>query len=76
MGLDWDPAVIFADPMKLGKEVRNAFQEMLTQDEGATEYTFRGKKRTVLFKKSDVTGWWYAFGRIPEGREKSGSIMG
>ncbi len=73
VGLNWDPAVIFADPMKLGSEVSTAFKEMLTKDEGSVEYTFRGKKRTVLFKKSARMGWWYAFGLIPEGREKPDS---
>ena len=27
-------------------------------------YHFRGKPRTVLYRKSHVSGWWYAFGRV------------
>lgn len=71
VALDWDPSIIFADPKKLGKEVSNAFNEMLKQEEGAVSYTFRGKRRDVVFEKSDRTGWWYAFGIIPEGREQT-----
>ncbi|MCM2324403.1 MAG: cache domain-containing protein [Oligoflexia bacterium] len=73
VGLDWDPAVIYADPMKLGREVSDAFKKMLKSDDGRVAYTFRGKKRTVIFRRSRVTGWWYAFGLIPEGRESPGS---
>jgi len=73
VALDWDPMVISADPMKLGKEVSAAFKQMLQKNEGTVEYVFRGKKRKVIFKKSDVTGWWYAFGLVPEGREEPGS---
>lgn len=58
-----DPAMIFTEPMRLGDEgMRKAFTEMLSSSEGTVTYTFRGHPRTVLYKKSPVTGWWYALG--------------
>jgi hypothetical protein len=58
-----DPAMVFTEPMRLGDEgMRKAFTEMLANSEGAVTYTFRGRQRTVLYRKSPVTGWWYALG--------------
>ena len=60
-----DPSQIFLDPFALGEpELERAIREMLTKDEGVVNYRFRGKRRTVLYRKSDVTGWWYAFGHV------------
>ncbi len=70
VGLDWDPGLIFLDPTKLGQEdLSRAIRDMLTKTQGVASYLFRGKRRTVLFRRSPVTGWWYVFGTIPEGRE-------
>lgn len=69
IGLDWDPHLIFSDPTKLSPDLARAIDRMLTREEGSTRYPFRGKARTVLFRKSPLTGWWYVFGVIPEGRE-------
>jgi hypothetical protein len=69
VGLDWDPSLIFIDPTQLGRQdLDQAFRAMLAQKEGVSSYVFRGKPRTVLFRQSPVTGWWYALGLIPEGR--------
>lgn len=58
-----DPTMIFTEPMRLGDEgMRQAFTEMLSRSEGTVTYTFRGGPRTVLYRKSPVTGWWYAMG--------------
>ena len=58
-----DPTMVFTEPMKLGDEgMRKAFTEMLSRTEGTVSYTFRGRPRTVLYRKSPVTGWWYAMG--------------
>lgn len=58
-----DPAMIFTEPMRLGDEgMRKAFTEMLSSAEGTVTYTFRDRPRTVLYRKSPVTGWWYALG--------------
>ncbi len=70
VGLDWDPGLIFIDPTRLGQEdLSRAFRDMLAQTEGVSSYLFRGKRRTVLFRQSPVTGWRYAFGLVPEGRD-------
>jgi len=69
IGLDWDPHLIFTDPTRLSPDLSRAIDRMLAQEEGSTHYLFRGRQRTVLFRKSPVTGWWYVFGVIPEGRE-------
>lgn len=63
--LNSDPSLIFTEPLKLGDEgMRRAFSEMLSRQEGVVVYTFRGGKRTVLYRKSPVTGWWYGFGVV------------
>lgn len=63
--LNSDPALIFAEPMKLGDEgMTRAFREMLAGREGAVTYDFRGGRRTVLYHRSPVTGWWYGFGIV------------
>ena len=58
-----DPSLVFTEPMKLGDErMREAFRQILSSDRGRVSYAFRGKERTLLYQKSAVTGWWYAFG--------------
>lgn len=60
-----DPAQIFLDPYALDEpELERAITEMLTRDEGVVTYRFRGKRRTVLYRKSALSGWWYAFGHV------------
>lgn len=63
--LNSDPRLIFTEPMKLGDEgMRRAFSEMLSGSDGTVTYNFRGSRRTVLYRKSTVSGWWYGFGVI------------
>lgn len=63
--LNSDPALIFTEPMKLGDEgMTRAFSEMLSHQQGVVTYNFRGNRRTVLYRKSPVSGWWYGFGVI------------
>ncbi len=64
MALDWDQRLIFKDPKNLGEEVDRAFTEMLKHEQGTVTYNFRGKTRTVLYKKSPITNWWYAIGMV------------
>lgn len=60
-----DPAQIFLDPYALDEpELERAIREMLTREDGVVNYSFRGKRRTVLYRKSPVSGWWYAFGHV------------
>ena len=63
--LQHDSDQIFSDPYSLNEpQLARAIREMLTRDKGVVTYQFRGKGRTVLYQKSPVTGWWYAFGRV------------
>lgn len=63
--LQEDPLQIFLDPFALNEpELEQAIHEMLNRDEGVVNYHFRGKSRTVLYRKSPVSGWWYAFGHV------------
>jgi hypothetical protein len=64
VALNWDPTLIFLDPMTLGDEIKNAFLEMLSKEQGVVSYTFRDQQRTLLYRKSPVTGWWYGFGVV------------
>jgi hypothetical protein len=60
-----DPEQIFLDPYALDEpELERAVREMLTREEGVVNYSFRGARRTVLYRKSPVSGWWYAFGHV------------
>jgi methyl-accepting chemotaxis protein len=61
--LNSDSALIFTEPMRLGDEgMRRAFTEMLAGQAGVVTYDFRGSRRTVLYRRSPITGWWYGFG--------------
>lgn len=58
-----DPGLIFTEPMRLGDEgMRRAFTEILSSREGRVTYDFRGRTRTIIYRKSPVTGWWYGLG--------------
>jgi hypothetical protein len=39
-------------------------REILSREQGVVSYDFRGKRRTVLYRHSPVTDWWYAFGML------------
>lgn len=73
LAIVWDPGLIMVNPNKLGEVVGKAFSEMLTRNDGTVTYVFRGKKRVVIYRKSPVTGWRYAFGILPEVRPPAGS---
>jgi ketosteroid isomerase-like protein len=70
VALIWDRQLIFFEPRKSGDEgLVRAFDEMLAREEGVVSYTFRGHERTVAYRRSPLTGWWYAFG-IEAGPDK------
>jgi hypothetical protein len=63
--LNSDPSLIFTEPLKLGDdEMQRAFRQILGTSEGVVTYTFRGARRTVRYRKSPHTGWWYGFGAV------------
>lgn len=60
-----DRQQVFVNPFDLDEpELHRAIQEMLSREEGVVNYRFQGQRRTVLYRRSHVTGWWYAFGRV------------
>jgi hypothetical protein len=64
VALVWDKDLIFFAPRKSGDEgLTRAFDEMLTAERGIVSYAFRDVERTVAFRRSSLSGWWYAFGR-------------
>lgn len=68
VALNWDPHLVLADPAKLGPGVARAFREMLGREAGVVRYDFRGQARTVMYRRSTVTGWWYALGAVEGGK--------
>lgn len=56
LALDWDKSLIFLEPRKLSPDLDHAFGTMLEHSDGMQTYTFRGKPRTVIYRKSPVTG--------------------
>lgn len=63
--LNSDPKLIFTEPMKLGDGgMRKAFAEIISHQHGQVTYAFQGRERTMLYRRSPVTGWWYAFGTV------------
>jgi len=72
VGLNWDPSLIFRKAQRLGEEdLTRAIKEMLSKQQGMVSYRFRGRERSVLFRRSALTGWWLVFGVVSEGRETS-----
>ena len=58
-----DSTLIFTEPMRLGDAgMRRAFTEILAGREGVVTYEFRGGRRTVLYRRSHISGWWYGLG--------------
>lgn len=64
LALEWDPHLIFVDPLSLDPEIRAVFEYMLSRDEGTVRYRWANRWRTAMFRRSQVTGWWYVFGVI------------
>lgn len=63
VGLHVDPETIFLHPFEEGdSQLEAAIREILSREEGTATYTFRGHQRTVLYRRSPFSGWWYAFG--------------
>ena len=58
-----DPSLMFEYPSDMGSDnLRSAVARMLSENSGTVEYIFRGMHKTVLFEKSSVLGWVFAFG--------------
>jgi methyl-accepting chemotaxis protein len=57
-----DQTAIFVEPRKVSPALRSVVDEMLANDSGTQTYEFRGRTRTVIYRKSPLTGWRYGFG--------------
>lgn len=67
VAINSNPELIFLDPLTVEEEgIKQSFTTMLRSQEGMVTYTFRGVRRTVLYRKLPLTGWWYAFGRVEQ----------
>jgi hypothetical protein len=65
VALVWDRDLVFFEPRKSGDEaLARAFDDMLSAEQGIVTYTFRESERTVVFRRSPLTGWWHAFGVV------------
>lgn len=62
--LNRNVTLIFTDPLTLGEDLARAVREMLASDSGTVSYEFRGVARTLRYRRSAVTGWWYALGIV------------
>jgi hypothetical protein len=63
VGLHVDPETILLHPLEEGDpQLERAIREIVSREEGTATYTFRGRERTVLYRRSPISGWWYAFG--------------
>lgn len=59
-----DASNVFVEPRKMSPALAKVVDEMLANDSGTMTYAFRGAERTVIYRKSDVSGWRYGFGII------------
>jgi hypothetical protein len=59
-----DPSNIFNDAAKMSPELNRAIKHMLATDSGVENYSYKGKARTVIYRKSTLTGWTYGFGIV------------
>jgi methyl-accepting chemotaxis protein len=59
-----DASNLFVEPRKMSPALAKVADDMLANDSGTATYSFRGVERTVIYRKSDVSGWRYGFGII------------
>jgi methyl-accepting chemotaxis protein len=63
VALVWDRGLIFFEPRKSDdQDLVRVFDEMLAREQGIATYAFQGQGRTVAYRRSPLSGWWYAFG--------------
>ena len=70
-----ESSLLFAFPSEMSsKTLRDAVHEMLSKQEGVVSYDFHGG-RTVVFKRSQLTGWVFAIGVAASSSEAAGNQM-
>jgi methyl-accepting chemotaxis protein len=64
IALHSDPSNIFVEPGKMTGALARVRDEMLAHDSGSIAYEYRGAMRTVIYRKSSLSGWRYGFGVV------------
>jgi hypothetical protein len=64
VGINSNASLILLEPRTVSDELNKSFTRMLSNPQGSETYTFRGKTRTIVYKKSAYSNWWYAFGIV------------
>ncbi len=64
IALHSDPTNIFVEPSKISPELDAVGRKMIENEAGVQTYVYRGKKRTMLFVRSKLTGWRFGFGVV------------
>lgn len=65
VGLHKDPETIFVHPLEEGDpQLERAIREITSREKGVVSYRFRGQPRTIHYRRSPLTGWWYGFGIV------------
>jgi hypothetical protein len=62
IALHSDTSNVFVQPGKLSPQLQRVTARMLAQRSGTETYSYKGQTRTVVFRKSPLTGWTYGFG--------------
>lgn len=63
VGISWEGAHLL-EGRKVSPAMMKVADDILSHPRGAATYTYKGRARTILYEKSGVTGWWYAFGKL------------
>ena len=64
VALAWDPDLLVTQPAEEDDELRQVLSRMLSHEQGILRYTYRDRSKTVLYRQSAETDWWYALGVI------------
>lgn len=64
IGLNWDRTLIMKQTRTAWPELAPMVDRMHGTTQGVETYAFRGRTRTIIYKKSAFTGWWYALGTV------------
>jgi hypothetical protein len=59
-----DPSNIFVEPSKLSPALKAVGDAMLSREQGTQTYEYRGRMRTIIFRKSALTKWRFGFGVV------------
>jgi Cache domain len=62
IALHSDTSNVFAQPGKMTPALAKVTAKMLSENSGSETYVYKGRTRTVIFRKSPLTGWTYGFG--------------